>query len=180
MSHFRSIKIKGQLGILVLLSLTLFTAFCKKKEDVQPQLNISLSEVAFQPDGGISNITVTSNGKWNTKNPADLWLQISQTAGSEGNTELKLTAMPNLTGASRSAVMVVNSDNGQARRVTISQTSTLFPSYNTSPKAPDQTGMNSAAVQLAAKMKLGGTLEIQWNRQVVKVDGVIRRLPNHM
>ncbi|WP_426324605.1 cellulase family glycosylhydrolase [Pedobacter sp. R-06] len=155
MSHFRSIKIKGQLGILVLLSLTLFTAFCKKKEDVQPQLNISLSEVAFQPDGGISNITVTSNGKWNTKNPADLWLQISQTAGSEGNTELKLTAMPNLTGASRSAVMVVNSDNGQARRVTISQTSTLFPSYNTSPKAPDQTGMNSAAVQLAAKMKLG-------------------------
>mgnify|MGYP003945176951 CR=1 FL=1 len=155
MSHFRSIKIKGQLAILVLLSLTLFTAFCKKKEDVQPQLNISLSEVAFQPDGGISNITVTSNGKWNTKNPADLWLQISQTAGSEGNTELKLTAMPNLTGASRSAVMVVNSDNGQARRVTISQTSTLFPSYNTSPKAPDQTGMNSTAVQLAAKMKLG-------------------------
>jgi len=155
MSHFRSIKIKGQLAILVLLSLTLFTAFCKKKEDVQPQLNISLSEVAFQPDGGISNITVTSNGKWSTKNPADLWLQISQTAGSEGNTELKLTAMPNLTGASRSAVMVVNSDNGQARRITISQTSTLFPSYNTSPKAPDQTGMNSTAVQLAAKMKLG-------------------------
>jgi len=155
MSHFRSIKIKGQLAILVLLSLTLFTAFCKKKEDVQPQLNISLSEVAFQPDGGISNIIVTSNGKWNTKNPADLWLQISQTAGSEGNTELKLTAMPNLTGVTRSAVMVVNADNGQARRITISQTSTLYPSYNTSSKAPDQTGMNSTAVQLAAKMKLG-------------------------
>lgn len=155
MNHFRSKKNKRQLAILVLLSLTLFTAFCKKKEDVQPQLSISLSEVAFQPDGGISNITVTSNGKWNTKNPADLWLQISQTAGSEGNTELKLTAMPNLTGVTRSAVMVVNSDNGQARRVTVSQTSTLYPSYNTSPKAPDQTGMNSTAVQLAAKMKLG-------------------------
>ena len=155
MNHFRSKKNKRQLAILVLLSLTLFTAFCKKKEDVQPQLSISLSEVTFQPDGGISNITVTSNGKWNTKNPADLWLQISQTAGSEGNTELKLTAMPNLTGVTRSAVMVVNSDNGQARRVTLSQTSTLYPSYNTSPKAPDQTGMNSTAVQLAAKMKLG-------------------------
>lgn len=155
MSRFGNVKIKGCLYILVLLAFSLLTAYCKKKEKVQPQLNISTSDVAFQPDGGISNITVTSNGKWNTKNPADLWLQISQTAGSEGNTELKLTAMPNLTGVTRSAVMVVNSDNGQARRVTVSQTSTLYPSYNTSPKAPDQTGMNSTAVQLAAKMKLG-------------------------
>lgn len=155
MSRFGNVKIKGCLYTFILLAFILLTAYCKKKEEVQPQLNISTSDVAFQPEGGISNITVTSNGKWSTKNPADLWLQISQTAGSEGNTELKLTAKPNLTGVSRAAVMVVNSDNGQARRVTVSQTGTLYPSYNTSPKIPDQTGMGSTAVQLAAKMNLG-------------------------
>ncbi|BAU54049.1 glycoside hydrolase family 5 protein [Mucilaginibacter gotjawali] len=31
----------------------------------------------------------------------------------------------------------------------------IYPSYNTSPKAPDSTGMKSNAVQLAAKIKLG-------------------------
>ena len=35
------------------------------------------------------------------------------------------------------------------------EVSALYPSYNTSPKAPDQTGMGSTAVQLAAKMNLG-------------------------
>jgi endoglucanase len=32
---------------------------------------------------------------------------------------------------------------------------TIYPSYNTSPKAPDTSGMSSNAVQLAAKFKLG-------------------------
>ncbi|MBT2560948.1 glycoside hydrolase family 5 protein [Pedobacter sp. ISL-68] len=78
MDLFRNIKIRRQHYILVLLIFTLLTAFCKKKEDVQSQLSVSLPEV-----------------------------------------------------------------------------SALYPSYNTSPKAPDQTGMGSTAVQLAAKMNLG-------------------------
>jgi endoglucanase len=78
MDHFGNIKIRGQHYILVLLILTLLTAFCKEKEEVQPQLGVSLPEV-----------------------------------------------------------------------------SALYPSYNTWPKAPDQTGMGSTAVQLAAKMNLG-------------------------
>ncbi|SFA41013.1 Aryl-phospho-beta-D-glucosidase BglC, GH1 family [Pedobacter suwonensis] len=155
MIHFRSLKINGWLSIILLLAITFITTSCKKKEDVQPQLNVSISAVAFQPNGGVSNVTINSNAKWSTKNPADSWLKLNQMTGSEGNTELKLTATPNTTGISRSAVMIVTADNGQARRLTISQTSYLFPSYNTSPKAPDQTGMNSTAVQLAAKMKLG-------------------------
>ncbi|MGY0034697.1 glycoside hydrolase family 5 protein [Pedobacter sp. NJ-S-72] len=39
--------------------------------------------------------------------------------------------------------------------VSLSEVNALYPSYNTSPKAPDQTGMGSTAVQLAAKMHLG-------------------------
>ncbi|MGN8055456.1 glycoside hydrolase family 5 protein [Pedobacter sp. 22163] len=39
--------------------------------------------------------------------------------------------------------------------VSLPEVTALYPSYNTSPKAPDQTGMGSTAVQLAAKMNLG-------------------------
>ena len=156
MNHFKKINIKGPQSILVFMILfNFFTASCKKKENVEPQLSISSSEIAFQPEGSVSNVTVASNGKWSTKNPADSWLQLNRMVGNEGNTELKLTAVPNTTGSSRSVILTVTSDNGQARRLTLSQASVLYPSYNTSPKAPDQTGMSSNAVQLAAKMKLG-------------------------
>ncbi|NRF37788.1 cellulase family glycosylhydrolase [Pedobacter foliorum] len=156
MNHFGIIKIKGQQSFQILLLLiTVLISSCKKKEPVQAELSVSLAEVAFQPAGGNSNITITSNAKWTISNPATSWIQLNKTAGNEGSTALQLTVVPNGTGASRSATLVVTSDNGQARRVILSQTGDLFPSYNTSPKAPDETGMSSTAVQLAAKMKLG-------------------------
>lgn len=147
-------NIKAQQSFIgLLLLITLLTSFCKKKDEVQPQLDVSLSELAFLSEGGVSSIIVTSNGKWNVNNPAT-WLQVNQTTGDGGSTTLQLTAVPNHTGVSRSATLIVSS-GGQARRVTLSQKSDLYPSYNTSPKAPDQTGMSSTAVQLAAKMNLG-------------------------
>lgn len=156
MNHFGNIKIKAQPRMLVLLLLiTVLTSFCKKKNDVQPQLSVSLSEVIFQPEGGVSSITITSNSKWSINNPASSWIQLDQTTGDGGDTDLKLVALSNNTGVSRSATLIVTSNNGQARRVTLSQVSFLYPSYNTSPKAPDQTGMSSNAVELAAKMTLG-------------------------
>lgn len=38
---------------------------------------------------------------------------------------------------------------------TVPQVNMIYPSYNTSPKAPDSTGMGSTAVQLAARINLG-------------------------
>ncbi len=48
--------------------------------------------------------------------------------------------------------------NAVANGTTITDTTVvahIYPSYNTSPKIPDSTGMSSNAVQLAAKIKLG-------------------------
>lgn len=47
------------------------------------------------------------------------------------------------------------STEGDATTNEVSKHSSLYPSYNTSPKAPDSTGMKSSAVELAAKMRLG-------------------------
>lgn len=64
----------------------------------------------------------------------------------------------NTTGAARTGVLTIDTDNGQTRRVTVSQPSHVYSSYNTSPKPPDATGMSSTPVELAAKMHLGWNL----------------------
>ncbi|WP_183580712.1 cellulase family glycosylhydrolase [Mucilaginibacter sp. X5P1] len=134
--------------------ITLFA--CKKATTTAPALTISVSTITFAGNGGTQDITVTSNADWSVSNPALSWLQLSATSGKSGSTVIHVTATsPNNTGASQSAILEISSSNGQARRVTVSQAANLYPSYNTSPIAPDMTGVTSNAVQLAAKMATG-------------------------
>src|SRR5688500_13247493 len=131
----------------------LFVLGCKKKDAPAPELTVSPSEINLPAEGGTADLTIDGNAQWSISNLA-LWLKFSKLSGNSGNNIIQLTAMPNPTGATRSIYLSVNSSNGQARRVKVSQPATIYPSYNTSPKAPDSTGM-STAVQLAAKFKLG-------------------------
>src|SRR5687768_7347824 len=132
----------------------LFFIGCKKKNDtVNPELSASPSEINLPAEGGTADLAINGNAQWSISNLA-LWLKFSKLSGNSGNNIIQLTAMPNQTGATRSIFLSVNSSNGQARRVKVSQPATIYPSYNTSPKAPDSIGM-STAVQLAAKFKLG-------------------------
>jgi endoglucanase len=127
---------------------------CKKKNDtVTPQLSATPSEIVLPAEGGKADLTINGNANWTISNGAS-WLQLNKTSGSSGNSTIQLTAGSNETGSNRSIIISVNSSNGQSRRVTVSQPPTIYPSYNTSPKAPDSIGM-STAVQLAAKFKLG-------------------------
>ena len=133
----------------------LFAASCHKKGDaVAPEeLSASPSEINLPAVAATADLTISGNSSWSVSNAAS-WLQLSKTSGNSGSSTIQLTAGSNETGSSRSVVLSVNASGGQARRVTVSQATQLYPSYNTSPKAPDSTGM-SAAVQLAAKFKLG-------------------------
>jgi endoglucanase len=128
---------------------------CKKKENVAPELTVSPTTISFSASGGRSDITLACNDQWSISNPAPGWLQLTNTTGNSGNAAIGLTALVNETGTTRSAVLVINSTNGQARRVKVSQVSKIYPSYNLSPKPPDATGMSSTAVQLAAKFRAG-------------------------
>jgi endoglucanase len=148
------------LGLLIAITSLIS---CKKKESAAPELTVSPTTVSFSANGGSSDIVLRCNASWSISNPASGWLQLDNTAGNSGTVTIKLTAVVNETGTTRSAVLYISSTNGQARRVTVSQVSKIYPSYNTSPKAPDATGMSSTAVQLAAKFKagwnIGNTLE---------------------
>ncbi len=139
---------------LIFLSVVLFFVACDDTEQVDPILTVSVSEVNFEAEGGQSSIIIECNGSWSTSNSVS-WLQLSQLSGSDGSTSIDLTTIGNSTGATRSTTLVISSSNGQSRRITVSQPSQLFPSYNTSPQVPDATGMNSTAIELAAKIKLG-------------------------
>jgi endoglucanase len=149
-------NIKSLPMIVGLFIATLSLLSCKKKNTVAAELSVSPGEITFPAEGGSSEITISSNAEWSVNNPLSSWLQIDKTKGSNGSATIHLTTLgQNGTGASRSGYLDISSSNGQNRRVKITQPPTIYPSYNTSPKAPDANGMSSTAVQLAAKMHLG-------------------------
>ena len=126
-----------------------------RKTAAAPQFTLANRADTIAATGGTKTISFTSNEAWRIDTTGLEWLKISPVSGSAGNTTLQITVTDaNATGASRSKLVYISSDNGQARRVTIYQYALIYPSYNTSPKAADSTGM-STAVQLAAKFKLG-------------------------
>lgn len=147
-------KINNPVKTMGLLVAVLFLTSCQKKADpIAAELSASPSEISLPAGVGTTDLTISGNAQWSVDNSAP-WLQLSKTAGNSGSSTIQLTAGANGTGATRSIILTVNSSNGQSRRVTVSQAAGIYPSYNTSPKAADSTGM-STAVQLAAKFKLG-------------------------
>jgi len=141
--------------LLPFLISTLSFISCKKIGTVDPQLLISKSIVSFPAEGGASVLVLICNAQWSITNAAYSWLQVNHTSGNSGSDTIKVTTGLNATGSNRSTVLVVNSTNGQARRVAVSQVNQIYPSYNTSPKEADSSGMGYTAVQLAAKITLG-------------------------
>jgi endoglucanase len=123
---------------------------------------------------------LASNADWSISNPASSWLKLSAASGSKGSAVIHLTTLSeNNTGSSRSGFLVINYSNEQARRVKVSQAATIYPTYNTSPKTPDATGMSNNAAQLAAKMRLGWNIgntfeapggETGWGSPVITAD----------
>ncbi len=145
-------------SFIILISLiTVMSLFsCKKTKNPDPQLTVSVPTITFTGDGGTEDITVSANADWSISNPAFSWLQLSTTSGKSGSTVIHITTLsPNGAAATRSGILYISSSNGQGRRLIVSQVPNLYPGYNTSPIAPDMTGMTSTAVQLAAKMQTG-------------------------
>jgi endoglucanase len=168
-------KINHSVISFVLLTYLVSFSSCKK-DDVEAELTVSTTTVSFTEVGGTAEITLTFNENWTISNGAQ-WLLLSLTSGNSGSAIIQLTADPNSTGFTRSTTLTVNSNNGQSRRITVSQAlgippvPDIYPSYNTSPKAPDATGMSSNAVELAAKIKLGWNLGNTLEAMVNKTTG---------
>ena len=111
-------KFKHFYKIALLLIITVFSASCSKDGDEAPQLTVSAKTVSFEPDGGTSeDITIEANSAWSVNNSAASWLQLTTTSGSSGVTATKFTVLSNETGFTRSVVLTIEAENGQARRI---------------------------------------------------------------
>lgn len=131
-----------------------------KKTTVSSQLSISNITDTIPEKGGTKSLSFNSNDEWSIDTTGFGWVNISPITGSSGEAAITLTAPANTTGISRTVVLKLNAANGQARRITVLQAPVIFPSYNTSPKAPDATGMGSTAMEINSKIKLGMNI---WN-----------------
>jgi hypothetical protein len=100
---------------------------CGNADDIEPLLDVSTTSVSLPAEGGKSDITVTSNDQWSIANSAFSWLQLNQNSGNSGSAEIELTTGLNDTGSTRSGILNVSSQNGQSRRITVSQDSQIEP-----------------------------------------------------
>lgn len=160
-------KNKFSYTVLVLLSTIAVFLSCKSEKYV-PLMTVSEKSLSFPEDPDSLSLTLTTDDQWNvTFDNATVpnWLQISQTTGGSGTFAITFkTLSPNTTGATRRVIVRISCDNGQARRIKVDQVAKFYPSYNTSPQAPDPTGMGTAA-EVVAKLRLGvnigNTLELR-------------------
>lgn len=148
-----------KIGTAYKIAIIFFAVFaamsCKKSGIGAPKLTLTNMNDTIPASGGTVALTFTSNAAWTVDTTGIGWLHLSQTAGGNGTATINLTGLANTSGASRSVLLVLNSTNGQSRRVTVLQDANIYPSYNTSPIAPDATDMTSTAMQLTSNITMG-------------------------
>ncbi|PJJ08146.1 aryl-phospho-beta-D-glucosidase BglC (GH1 family) [Flavobacterium sp. 1] len=153
-------KINNLYKIAMLLFIVTAAISCSNNDGGEvPKLIVSTEKLAFEPIGGSLEITVDSNAKWKIEN-ASSWVKTDILAGDAGVTKVVLTAGRSTSIASNTVTIRISADNGQARRVIISQAPDIYPSFNTDPIPPDPTGMGSTATEINAGIKLGINI---WN-----------------
>lgn len=140
--------------------MTLLSVISCKKTQVSTQLTVSNITDTIPEGGGTKSLSFTCDAKWSIDTTSIGWLKLNQISGNSGDATITLTAPANNTGISRTVLLKLNAVNGQERRITVLQAPVIFASYNTSPKAPDATGMGSTALQINAKIKMGMNI---WN-----------------
>lgn len=149
------IKNLGTVCKIAAIFFAVLVAVACKKTGTAPQLTLSNITDTIPASGGTVPLTFTSNAAWTVDTAGFGWLRLNQVSGNSGAATIQLTATGNSLGTRRSVLLVLNSNNGQSRRITVLQDANIFPSYNTSPVAPDATGMSSTATQLASNITMG-------------------------
>lgn len=150
-------NIYGIAGVFIIL---FSISSCKKTKGDAPQISVYNITDTIPEGGGTKSLSFSCNGEWSIDTTGIGWLNLSLVSGNSGDATIDLSAPANNTGISRTVILELNSVNGQARRITVLQAPVIFPSYNTSPKAPDATGMGSTAMQINSSIKMGMNI---WN-----------------
>ncbi len=141
-------------GFIILLNL-----FSCKKNNTTAYIDLANQTDTVASTGSIKTLSFNCNASWSIDTTGFGWLKISPVSGHAGDATIDISVSDtNKTGASRTKLIYLSASNGLARRINIFQPAYIFPSYNTSPVAPDASGMGSTATQLLSKINLGVNL----------------------
>lgn len=152
MKNIKTILSAGTIAVIVAVT------SCKKA-DKEPVFTLMNQTDTVASTGGSKSISFNTNSSWSIDTTGFGWLKLNTTGGNGGDAAIQISVSDtNKTGSSRSKVLQLNAGNGLSRRITVYQLPYIFPNYNTSPIAPDASGMNSTAAQLLAKISLGVNL----------------------
>lgn len=111
--------------------------------------------LSFKQTTDSTNISVSTDApQWSITSNVD-WLQFNPVTGNIGVTKVNVTALENEGTESRSATITISAGYAPTIQISVTQKGGYYPGYNTSPIAPDATGMASSAAELAAKITLG-------------------------
>lgn len=179
--------IKRSISILVLILISSSTIYCSSSDDggeeelpppALEELTITPTSLSYIEDGGTRSISirVDSRTTWTISNLPS-WCSVSQSSGS-GDKIVNVIAEANELEDSRTVIFVVSTDNDESIDIDVTQegVTSLYPNYNTDPIDPDDTGMTSTAVELAAQINLGWNIgnsleaiggETAWGNPVV-------------
>ncbi len=157
--------IKRSIGILILILITSNTIYCSSSDDggveeIPPpaleELTVTPTSLDYTEDGGTRSISirVDSSISWTISNLPS-WCTASQTSGT-GDKIVNVSVEENELENNRIAIFVV-STNSDSIDIDLTQdgATSLYPNYNTDPLDPDDTGMTSTAVEIAAQINLG-------------------------
>lgn len=153
-------KIKISLLASVAFFVLIYSVTSCRKDQIAQQLTLENQTDTIAAAGETKTLNFTCDATWSIDTTGIGWLHLSQTSGNSGEAAIQLTAPENASGISRSVLLQVISANDQSRRITVIQAPVIFASYNTSPIAPDATGMSSTAMQINANIKMGMNI---WN-----------------
>jgi endoglucanase len=151
--------------LLTLLFPLLFFQCCNDGADSGAELNINPDTLVFPGAGGNASLQISLKGsKWIVSSDQG-WCTVSIGSSTVAYATVTVTAEPNLTGKTRNARLTFIADDQAVSYVGIGQT-LFYPNYSVW-KAPDATGMENDAMELAAKMyagwNLGNSLEVPGN-----------------
>lgn len=121
-----------------------------------PSLIVSTDSLNFAMSGGEDTLNITMNGgRWAAASNQN-WCTLSDNSSTSERSKITVTISANPNMGNRTAKLTFAMDAKTIVYVIVSQLgrTSIYPSYGDS-IAPDASGMNSTAVQLAAKFKLG-------------------------
>lgn len=116
--------------------------------------SVDTTSLSFHSEGGTDTLTITTTAPHWELIAAD-WVTITSSSVDATTWKYAITLDVNPLTQMRETELVLNGEYTPEQRITVTQEASVYPSYNTNPIEPDNSGMTSTAPEIADDITLG-------------------------